>query len=130
MSKFKVGDKVRAIDDGPENWAGRTHAINGAVYTVAHVTESTGSIKLAELLTGSPGHCRLEWRYELVAPTNSYTVHDETFGGIYESFFTINEVTEYIMQHGIAGHTYTVQEHIERRRFEVVEKVQRELKAI
>jgi hypothetical protein len=71
-------------------------------------------------------------RFEIVTPANSYTVHDKQNcnGAEIVSCFTINEATEYILQHGIAGHTYTVQEHIERRCFEVVEKVQRELKAI
>jgi hypothetical protein len=122
MSKFKVGDKVRCVDND-----GQPRLLTvGATYTVT-AYPSGGNPRYVAL--ESLGGYKVE-RFELVTPTNAYTVHDETAGGVYESFFTINEATEYIQQHGIAGHTYTVQEHIERRCFEVVEKVQRELKAI
>ncbi|MFL9902170.1 hypothetical protein PQR71_29210 [Paraburkholderia fungorum] len=70
-------------------------------------------------------------RFELVTPANSYTVHDESFSSAcVGAYFTISEATEWIQAFGIAGHTYTVRESIERRKFEVVEKVQRELKAL
>jgi hypothetical protein len=125
MSRFKAGDKVRAVDedlDGVEN---------GKVYTVDSVRDDDGCLILSEILEAHPLHARFSWRYELVQPTNAYTVHNETFGGCYcGSFFTIAEATTWIQDDGASGETYTIRETIERRKFEVVEKVQRELKAI
>lgn len=129
MSTFKVGDKVRCIKSYFDQ------IIAGHVYTVMQPHEGYENkrefvfVKREDYTNKSGGYYATS--FELVSPSNSYTVHNETNGlDHYGSFFTINEATEYIQEHGIAGHTYTVQEHIERRRFEVVEKVQRELKAI
>jgi hypothetical protein len=107
----------------------------GTVCTVAEIREGINGnpscIKLKEYVESNAYHYRYETRYALVEHTNSYTVHNETTGcECGDSFFTINEATEYIQEFGIAGHTYTIRETIERRKFEVVEKVQRELKAI
>jgi hypothetical protein len=129
MSKFKKGDKVRCLR-GKDSC---DELQIGAIYEVAREYVWRCTYQRVALTT-TTNNGILGWntnRFELVTPTaNSYRVRNETHAETYGHFFTINEATEYILQHGIAGHTYTVQEHIERRKFEVVEKVQRELKAI
>lgn len=128
MSKFKVGDKVQCVDNSHNG----SHFKVDVAYVVTGYREE-GPYKYVTL-EGESG----EWAATrfitstIACPKNHYySVHDDNFSGASgTAFHTIDEATAWIQDRGIAGHTYTVQESIERRKFEVVEKVQRELKAI
>lgn len=121
MSKFKKGDKVRCVL-GYENCISQ-----GTVYEVLEDTEFWVRVVSDQ---GEPGGYK-QHRFEIVTPTPAYSVHNESAHGMYcGDYFTIAEATTWIQENGTAGETYTVVERIERRRFEVVEKVQRELKAL
>lgn len=69
--KFKVGDKVRNLHDGSEEWGSYRGARRGDVCTVIKIEPSnvwTGEqlIRLAEYENGSPQHLRRASKYELV----------------------------------------------------------------
>jgi hypothetical protein len=122
MSKFKKGDKVRCVR--ASGWHGLTV---GKVYEVARDATDNGVC----LVLDDDGKSRtpVSNRFELVKPTGSYTVHYDGYQ-VGDPHLTINDATNWIQDNGVGGLVYTILETIARRKFEVVEKVQRELKAI
>lgn len=124
MSTFKVRDRVRCLDNSGYY---RNELTIGKVY---EVQDLGGDCIYVQADKGGWNVGPYASRFEL-AQDNHYTVHDETNSSMcVGAYFTIQEATEWIQSFGITGHTYTVRESIERRKFEVVEMVQRELKAI
>jgi hypothetical protein len=128
MSKFKVGDKVRNVSD--TEW----DIPVGTVCTVAEVREGINGrpacIKLTEYVASNAYHYRYETGYVLVEGQHgAYTVHYDGYQ-VGDPHLTINDATNWIQDNGVGGLVYTILETIARRKFEVVEKVQRELKAI
>lgn len=141
-AKFKVGDRVRCVDPDCSYIFSDNHprGVNQLVYGKEYEVSSSflrgvGPIKWDRVtLAGTDCQGDLGWntyRFELIESAGFYIVHDETFSGVdVAAEFTIRSATEWIEKHGVAGHVYTIRESIERRKFEVVDKVQRELKAL
>jgi hypothetical protein len=123
MSKFKVGDSVRCIDAG---WPYASSLTVDKVYTVKEA-ESGNCIRVVADNGRTEGPYAK--RFELVQPTGSYTVHHDGYQ-VGDPHLTINDATNWIQDNGVGGLVYTILETIARRKFEVVEKVQRELKAL
>jgi hypothetical protein len=129
MSKFKVGDKVRNVDD--RVWVGGVETALAGVLTVASVEPSTNGrgeyvLRFAELLEASPLHRRYASHYAKVKPAtyNQFELKGYTEGGMYVDYRFVSgpdEAKEYIEGahcHETAVH-YKLFEHVPAGEFKV-----------
>jgi hypothetical protein len=121
MSRFKVGDTVRPLHSCEDVVAGKE-------YYVSNVTEYNGEHIVSFRDDANDMRRWNDDEFE-TPPTGSYTVHHDGYQ-VGDPHLTINDATNWIQDNGVGGLVYTILETIARRKFEVVEKVQRELKAL
>lgn len=141
-AKFRVGDRVRCVDADCSYVLLDSHprGINqleyGKEYTVSKpFLYGDGAYKYDRVeLVGTTSQPGLGWntcRFELVESASSYIICDDTLFGLgVRAERTVRSATDWIEANGTANHIYIIYERVARRKFEVVDKVQRELKAL
>lgn len=78
MSKFKVGDKVRYInDDKYPSWGEHVDVKAGGIYTIDSFTSCGTYLRLAERMKSHPSHDRHTSAFELVEDKPAGLKYDE-----------------------------------------------------